>query len=115
MPTAERSAVSIPKGVSETGPPSARGEERCLLAEVRGRVESCPRGACAYWEAGGAALAGSCLLRRAGLDLQRRPQLVRLLEKIRRTLEQPETPAAEAQARAALGRLLGFGRDADPE
>jgi hypothetical protein len=90
------------------------GEELCPLKEAVGIVEPCGRDPCPFWEAGGAALGGGCVLKRAGLDLDRRPELIPFLVDIRETLEHATTPAATTGARVALAALLGFDRNNGP-
>jgi hypothetical protein len=85
----------------------------CLLAQGRGIFEPCSHEVCPFWEPGGAALAGGCVLGRASVDPRRNPELLRRLEQIRRTLEAPDTPATATNARAMLWSLFVFDGEDD--
>jgi hypothetical protein len=56
-----------------------------LAAEKK--VELCPRDLCAFWEPGGAVLAGGCLIERRGIDVRRLDLAAYLLE-LRERLEE---------------------------
>ncbi|HEY7604773.1 MAG TPA: hypothetical protein VH760_10980 [Gaiellaceae bacterium] len=73
----------------------------CSLSVAVGNDEECPRGWCAFWEAGGAVVGPGCAIQRLGVDLHD-PELARYLLDLRRELESVRD--AEA-ARAALERL----------
>jgi hypothetical protein len=47
----------------------------------------CPRDLCAFWEPGGAVLAGRCMIDRLGIDIRRRDLAAYLLE-LRERLEE---------------------------
>ena len=73
----------------------------CSLSVAAGNDAVCPRGWCAFWEAGGAVVEPGCAIERLGVDLHD-AQLARYLLDLRRELESARD--AEA-ARAALDRL----------
>ena len=76
----------------------------CSLSLAVCNDEECPRGWCAFWEAGGAVVEPGCAIERLGVEL-RDPRLARYLLDLRRELESVRD--AEA-ARAALDRLTGL-------
>jgi hypothetical protein len=57
----------------------------CRLHATLGRAEECPENACAFWEPGGAVLAGRCAFE--DLDVEGRPELAPFLLRIRERLE----------------------------
>ena len=73
----------------------------CSLSVAAGNDAECPRGWCAFWEAGGAVVDPGCAIKRMGVDL-RDPRLARYLLDLRRELESVRDGEA---ARAALDRL----------
>jgi hypothetical protein len=68
----------------------------CRLDALAGDPRSCPRGACPFWEPGGAVLPGRCAFEL--LDLEARPAVADELRRLRSELERAE---AEEEARAA--------------
>ena len=79
------------------------GPAYCKLKLVVGEVERCPGARCAFWEPGGAVLAGRCAFEQA--DLSGRTDFAVWLLDLRQQLESG-TPGAEREARSALNRLL---------
>jgi hypothetical protein len=82
----------------------ASSQQLCRLTTTLERVEVCPGRACAFWEPGGAVLAGRCALER--LDLAARPELAALLLDLRRELEVADTQAEEKELLRQLHRML---------
>lgn len=58
-----------------------------LRLAAEGRIEPCPRAACAFWEPGGAVVEGGCVIDRLALDV-RRPDLAVYLLDLREALDQ---------------------------
>jgi hypothetical protein len=79
--------------------------KHCSLYRAIGRDEPCPRGACAFWEDGGAVLEPGCYVERLGLDL-RRPDLGRYLLDLRLTLEEARDREEHRRAQAAYAQLV---------
>jgi hypothetical protein len=69
-------------------------DENITFCELRlaaeGRIEVCPREACAFWEAGGAVFPGGCILDRVGTDI-RRPHVAAYLLDVRERVEAART------------------------
>lgn len=82
----------------------------CALQYVEGRTEACRESACAFWEEGGAVAPAGCLIQRLGIDLEARPELPRLLLRIRRKLERARTRREEDEARELFYRLVPAAR-----
>jgi len=78
----------------------------CVLQYAAGRVEACARGHCPFWEEGGVVVGEGCALQRLGLDLERNPELVSWLLKVRRRLDEAKTPAQRKGALELFQRLL---------
>jgi hypothetical protein len=76
-------------------------EKLCSLSVVAGDDEQCPRGWCAFWEAGGAVSRGGCAIERLGVRIDD-PHLARHLLELRRGLER----VRDAQAGEAADRQL---------
>jgi hypothetical protein len=81
----------------------------CRLQSALGRVESCPRDACPFWDPA-EGLGGGCAV--ADLDVAANPEVAELLLGIRGQLEAVQTFDEERQTRDELYRLLSTG-DAD--
>jgi hypothetical protein len=77
----------------------------CMLHLAAGAVESCPGGACPFWEEGGAALEPGCGLERLGLELDR-PDLALYLLELRSMLEAARSMSEREAARRAFGSLI---------
>jgi len=58
-----------------------------LRIAAEGRVETCRQDACAFWEPGGAVLAGGCSIERLGVDV-RQVDLAAYLLELRERLDQ---------------------------
>jgi hypothetical protein len=73
----------MPRGRSvATLPGEMDGEKNlCRLEQAEGREIPCPEDACAFWEPGGAALEGQCVLH--GIDFTREPELASWLLELR--------------------------------
>ena len=59
-------------------------EAICLLSAAAGHARSCSGPACPYWEQGGAVVPAGCALKRLGIELAGRPELVRRLLELQR-------------------------------
>jgi hypothetical protein len=82
-------------------------EQNCTLRlAAEGRLESCPRERCSFWEPGGAVVPGSCLLERLSVDLSR-PDLARHLLEVREHLEQARDLEEAELAHREFARRLG--------
>ena len=75
-----------------------------LVAE--GRVEPCPHELCAFWEPGGAVVAGACVIDRLCVDV-RRPDLAAYLLEARERLEQARDLAEAEEAHREFSRRIG--------
>ena len=80
----------------------------CTLEAAVGKVEACPEDACPFWEPGGAALEGRCVLERVGPELEDRPELAEVLLELRRRLESARTEADASDARRAFAHALNL-------
>jgi hypothetical protein len=81
--------------------------DTCRLRLVAdGRTEICPRERCAFWEGGGAVLAGGCLIERLGVDV-RREDLATYLSETRTRLEAARDLAEAEEAHRQFARRLG--------
>jgi hypothetical protein len=78
-----------------------------LRLAADGRTEPCLRGRCPYWEPGGAAVEGNCLIERLGIDLRRADLAAYLLE-TRERLEQARNRAEAEQAHRQFSRRVGL-------
>ena len=80
----------------------------CLLRKTVGRFEVCPQERCAFWEAGGAVLAGGCAIERLGLtnEVTRTPGLGAWLLDLRARLEEAGTHAERRQVHRLLDHFL---------
>ena len=76
----------------------------CSLESAVGRREACPKGACPFWEPGGAALGGRCAFEQ--LDIEADAQLATWLLDIRERLASAESTAAVEAAHSLLSHLL---------
>ena len=76
----------------------------CTLEAAVGKVEACPEGACAFWEPGGAALAGRCAFEE--LDVTADAALATWLLEIRGRLASAESTAAADAAHSLFSHLL---------
>jgi hypothetical protein len=78
-----------------------------LRLAAEGELERCPEERCAFWEAGGAVIRGSCLIERLGIEV-RRPELAAYLletrEQIEQTRDKTEAEAAHREFSRRLGR-----------
>jgi hypothetical protein len=83
----------------------------CRLQYAAGRIEDCPGAGCPFWEEGGAALPGGCVLERLGLDLEGRPELVEALIKIRSRLGTASTREDEQELHSLFYRLARLRDD----
>ena len=77
-----------------------------LRIAAEGRTESCSEDSCAFWEAGGAVVAGSCLIERLGVELNR-PDLAAYLLETREQLEQTRDRAEAEAAHREFSRRIG--------
>jgi len=89
--------------VSQIEPKSCK-----LRLVAQGRDEACPGSGCAFWEPGGAVVAGDCLIERLGVDLSDLDLATYLLETRERLEQARDLAAAEAAHRDFAHRL---GRD----
>src|SRR5262249_25059293 len=80
--------------------------KRCTLRLVaQSRVETCPRERCAFWEPGGAVVAGGCLIERLAVDV-RRPDVAGYLLETRERLEQAGNLSEAEAAHREFSRRL---------
>jgi hypothetical protein len=77
-----------------------------LRLAVQGQAEVCPHERCAFWEPGGAVVAGACLIERLSIDLGRRDLAAYLLD-TRERLEQARELAHAEAAHREFARRLG--------
>jgi hypothetical protein len=77
-----------------------------LRLAAEGREEECPGQRCAFWEAGGAVLGGSCVIERLGVDLAD-SSLANYLLETRERLEQSRDLAEAEAAHREFSRRLG--------
>jgi hypothetical protein len=76
----------------------------CSLKAAVDKAEACPEDTCAFWEPGGAALAGRCAFERLGLSAS--ADLASWLLEIRERLEAASSPGEERVLRNAFHHLL---------
>jgi hypothetical protein len=77
-----------------------------LKLAAEGEVELCPKERCAFWESGGAVVAGNCLLERLGVDVRDKDLAAYLLE-ARERLERARDRAEAEEAHREFARRLG--------
>jgi hypothetical protein len=77
-----------------------------LRLAAEDELEACPEDRCAFWEPGGAVLAGSCLIERLAVDLDDR-ELARYLLEARERLERSRDSAEAEQAHREFAHRLG--------
>jgi hypothetical protein len=77
----------------------------CRIRMTLGEVEACPRGACPFWEHGGAVVESACGLERLGLDLER-PDLAEYLVELRGRLETARDEREREAARQAFAEIV---------
>ena len=76
----------------------------CSLEAAVGKLETCPEGACPFWEPGGAALAGRCAFEQ--LEVTADVPLAAWLLELRARLASAESTVAADAARSLFGHLL---------
>src|SRR5438105_2899176 len=81
----------------------------CSLELAVGRAVACPESGCAFWEPGGAVLAGRCAFEQ--LDLSGRPEAAGELLRVRELLDSPPSADAEREARHLFHRVLNGSDD----
>jgi hypothetical protein len=81
----------------------------CALHLATGDREKCPGAACAFWEEGGAVLAGGCTFDRVRLELDARPDVARWLLKLRYDLENARSAEEMRHIRSSLNAILPPG------
>ena len=80
----------------------------CMLRFAgQGLVGACTRERCAFWEPGGAVVAGGCVIERLDVDV-RRPDLAACLLETRARLEQARDLAEAEAAHRELSRRIGI-------
>jgi hypothetical protein len=77
----------------------------CRIKAAIGEAESCPEGACAFWEHGGAVIESGCALERLALEIDRRDVAEYLVE-LRQALEKARDDGERETARKAFGALV---------
>jgi hypothetical protein len=77
----------------------------CTLHLARGAVEPCTGDRCAFWEPGGAVVAGGCLIERLGVELRRSDLAAYLLETRERLEQARDLSEAEAAHRHFSSRI----------
>jgi hypothetical protein len=82
-----------------------QAERRCLLRAAVGQVEICPGASCLFWEEGGAALPGGCLLERLDVDLRGDPAHAAELLALRERLKTLGEEEHARELRVLLERL----------
>jgi hypothetical protein len=85
--------------------------KKCSLRAAVGEHELCPGHECAFWEEGGAVIAGGCAIERLGVPVQRRPDLARHLVDLRLTLESVRSAAERTDAHRRFAELLNRNPD----
>lgn len=90
------------------------GVRHCRLQRLETGIAICTGLGCPFWEAGGAVLAGGCVLERLVPDLEARPELVPALLQVRRKLEQALSQEDEDEARSLLYQLVPAARGDHP-
>lgn len=78
-----------------------------LRLAAQGELERCPEERCAFWEAGGTVMQGTCLIERLGIEITR-PDLAAYLletrERIESARDRDEAEAAHREFSRRLGR-----------
>jgi hypothetical protein len=77
-----------------------------LHLSADGSEQECTRDACAFWERGGAVMAGDCLIERLGLDPAHADLAAYLLD-VRERVERARDSAAAEAAHLEFARRLG--------
>jgi hypothetical protein len=77
----------------------------CRIKLALDELETCPEGACPFWEPGGAVVEPACGLERLQLDLGR-PDLAAYLVELRLALESARDASERAEARRAFAGLV---------
>jgi len=77
----------------------------CRIKLTLGDVESCPEGACAFWEPGGAIVDAGCGLERLRIDVDR-PDLAAYLVGLREALEAARGAREREEARQTFAELV---------
>ena len=77
----------------------------CRIKLALDELETCPEGACPFWEAGGAVVEPACGLERLQLDLSR-PDLAAYLVELRLALESARNASERDEARRAFAGLV---------
>jgi hypothetical protein len=77
----------------------------CRIKLTLGDVESCPKGACPFWEPGGAIVEAGCGLERLRIDVDR-PDLAAYLVDLREALEAARNAREREEARQAFASLV---------
>jgi len=87
---------------------SQNQSKTCTLRLVaQGQTEPCPRERCAFWEPGGAVVAGGCLIERLAVDA-RRPDVAGYLLEMRQRLEQARDSSEAEAAHREFSRRVGL-------
>jgi hypothetical protein len=82
-------------------------QKNCTLRlTAEATTEACPRERCAFWEPGGAVVAGRCIVERLGVDV-RRPDLAAYLLETRERLDQARDLAEAERAHREFSRRIG--------
>ena len=82
-------------------------QESCTLRLIAdATTEACPRERCAFWEPGGAVVAGSCIVERLGVDV-RRPDLAAYLLETRERLDRARDLSEAERAHREFSRRIG--------
>jgi hypothetical protein len=81
--------------------------KRCTLRLATGVVEPCAGERCAFWELGGAAVEGGCLIERLGVDV-RQVDLAEYLLETRERLEQARDRSEAEAAHREFARRIGL-------
>lgn len=77
-----------------------------LRLAADGTTKPFPRERCAFWEPGGAVLAGGCLIERLGIDIHW-PDLAAYLVEVRERLEQVRDVVEAERAHLEFSRRIG--------
>lgn len=87
---------------------SQNQSKTCTLRLVaRGQTEPCPGERCAFWEPGGAVVAGGCLIERLAVDV-RRPDVAGYLLEMRERLEHARDSSEAEAAHREFSRRIGI-------
>ncbi len=85
--------------------------KQCTLRVAVGEHETCPGGACAFWEAGGAVLEAGCAIERLGVPVSSRPDLARHLLDLRLRIEEARDEVERRIAHRRFNELLNLNRE----